>query len=196
MALPINTAPINTVLYDACVLYPATLRDLLIELACTKKFQARWTTHIHEEWSRNLLEQRPDLSYAALERTITNMNKAVPGCLIHGFEHLIPTLELPDPNDRHILAAAIQGEAQYIITFNLRDFPQHSLEPYGIEALHPDIFVSQLIHNNLDMVLFAIKTTRARLKNPPRNATEHLERLHSQGLVHSIELLKKHIQNI
>jgi hypothetical protein len=106
------------VLYDACVLYPAPLRDLLMQLALADQFQARWTDQIHGEWTRNVLADRPDITPASLARCRRLMD-----------EPLIPTLTLPDPDDRHILAAAIHGEAEQIVTFNLGDFPASALGP-------------------------------------------------------------------
>ena len=94
-------------IYDSCVLYPAPLRDLLVRLARTGIFRARWTVAIHDEWIRSLLEDRPDLSPAQLERTRQLMNSAVRDCLVIGHEDKIEKLTLPDPDDRHVLAAAI-----------------------------------------------------------------------------------------
>ncbi len=96
-----------TALYDACVLYPASLRDLLMHLALTDLFRARWTNAIHDEWIQALRETRPDLKPEQLERTRQLMNAHVRDCLVTGFEGLIPALTLPDPGDRHVLAAAI-----------------------------------------------------------------------------------------
>lgn len=93
-----------TVVYDACVLYPAPLRDLLMRLALTDRFRARWSNTIHDEWIRNLLKQRPELDPAALEKTRALMNSSVRDSLVEGFEHLIPAIELPDPDDRHVVA--------------------------------------------------------------------------------------------
>jgi predicted nucleic acid-binding protein len=117
----------SIVIYDACVLYPAPLRDLLVQMATLRIFQAKWTSLIHDEWTRNLLINRPDLDRRRLERTVSLMNENVEDSLIFDFEHLIPTLQLPDPDDRHVLAAAIVAEAQVIVTFNLKDFPQSIL---------------------------------------------------------------------
>lgn len=83
-----------TVVYDACVLYPAPLRDLLLRLALTDLFRARWSDMIHDEWTRNLLARRPDLE-ERLARTSALMNVHVRDCLVTGFEHLIPSIELP-----------------------------------------------------------------------------------------------------
>jgi predicted nucleic acid-binding protein len=178
-----------TVVYDACVLYPATLRDLLIELAVTKLFRARWSDTIHDEWMRNVLANKPHLQRQQLERTRSLMDVAVPGSLVTGFEELIPTLELPDPDDRHVLAVALHSEAQAIITFNLSDFPSKILEPLGVEAIHPDTFVMQLLTLDALRVVQAIRTTRTRLRNPPREADEHLESLERQGVVRSVAQL-------
>lgn len=125
----------SAVIYDACVLYPAPLRDLLLHLALTDLFRARWSDAIHDEWIRNLLAKRPDLTPAQLARTRRLMDQAAPDCLVTGHETLIDQLRLPDPDDRHVLAAAIHCRARLIVTFNVNDFPPTALEPYGVEAL-------------------------------------------------------------
>jgi len=123
--------------YDACVLYPAPLRDLLLRLALADLFRVRWTDRIHEEWIRSVLAQRPDLLPEQLGRTRDLMDRAVPDCLVTGYEGLIDTLDLPDLDDRHVLAAAIRSQAGVIVTYNLRDFPSAVLMPHGVEAQHP-----------------------------------------------------------
>ncbi|NMF65322.1 hypothetical protein DP113_33760 (plasmid) [Brasilonema octagenarum UFV-E1] len=123
-------------LLDACVLYPAPLRDFLMRLATTGSYKPRWSAMIHDEWIRNVCANRPDLSLAYLERTRTLMDLHVEDALVEGYETIIPTLSLPDADDRHILAAAIVGQCDTIITFNLKDFPQETLAPYRIEAVH------------------------------------------------------------
>ena len=96
-----------TVVYDACVLYPAPLRDLLMHLALTDLYRARWSDAIHDEWIRNVLAKRDDLTLQQLERTRQLMNSHVRDSLVTGFEYLIPSIALPDPDDRHVVAAAI-----------------------------------------------------------------------------------------
>ncbi len=159
-----------TALYDANVLYPAPLRDLLIYLALTNLFRARWTNYIHDEWMRNVQKNRPELSSKQLERTRQLMNNAVEDCLITGYESLIPALSLSDPDDRHVLAAAIAGRADVIVTYNLRDFPADVLELYGIEAQHPDVFIARLLDLDAGSVLKAVKEQRANLRRPPVSA--------------------------
>jgi predicted nucleic acid-binding protein len=158
-----------TALYDACVLYPAPLRDLLVQLAFTDLFRARWTDQIHNEWMRSLLKQRPDLTIEQLTHTKELMNSHVRDCLVDGYEYLVPTLTLPDPNDRHVLAAAIAGSADVIVTFNLKDFPASILAQYDIEAQHPDDFVSDLLDLNPHAVRAAAEKCRQRLRNPPKS---------------------------
>jgi hypothetical protein len=101
-----------------------------MEMAAMGLFRAKWTDRIHEEWISSLLENRPDLTRNKLERTRDLMNEAVPDCLVDGYEPLTAGVELPDENDRHVLAAAIHCSADALVTFNLKDFPPDRLAPY------------------------------------------------------------------
>ena len=103
------------VLLDACVLYPQTLRDLLLSVASTGLFQARWTERINEEWVEKLLLKNPARRLQVL-RTLELVNKSVEDCLITGYEHLIESIVLPDPDDRHVVAAAVAGGVDAIET--------------------------------------------------------------------------------
>jgi predicted nucleic acid-binding protein len=178
------------VVYDANVLYPAPLRDLLMHQALTGLFRAKWTEEIHQEWMRNVLANRPDLTLGQLERTRDLMNRAVPDCLVQGYEPLIAALTLPDPDDRHVLAAAIRAGADAIITFNRKDFPKAVLKGYGLEALHPDDFLLDLLDLDTPRVLGAVKNQRAGLRNPPKTVEELLELLKLQGLNRSVAVLE------
>lgn len=180
-----------SVVYDACVLYPAPLRDFLMELALTDLFKARWTDAIHDEWIRNVLKNRPDLTLEQLTRTRTNMNDNIRDCLVTGYEDLIPALKLPDPNDRHVLAAAIRCNADVIVTFNLDDFPSQALQQYDVEAQHPDEFILQLLDLNPAIICTAAEIQRMRLKNPPKKPDEHLDTLLKQGLRQSVSALRE-----
>ena len=179
-----------TAIYDACVLYPAPLRDLLMHLARTGAFRARWTDRIHDEWIRNLLANRTDLQQAQLERTRQRMNEAVEDCLVTGYEELESVLSLPDADDRHVLAAAIRGRADVIVTFNLRDFPEAVLQPKGIEAQHPDEFVRHLFDLNTGAVVAAVRDQRTTLKNPPKTTRELLDTYLNQGLTRTVAALE------
>jgi len=169
-----------TVVYDACVLYPAPLRDLLMRLALTDLFRAKWTNAIHED--------RPDLSRPQLERTRDLMNDKVRDGLVEGYEYLIPSIELPDPNDRHVVAAAIHARADAIVTFNLKDFPAAALAPLRFEALHPDDFIRHQIDLGMVAVLEAVRRHRASLRNPPKTTAEYLETLERQSLPKTVAI--------
>lgn len=184
-----------TVVYDACVLYPAPLRDLLMWLATTDLFRARWTADIHDEWTRNVLKKQPDLA-AKLGRTQELMDQAAPDCLVTGYRDLIPALTLPDPDDRHVLAAAIVARANLIVTFNLRDFPTESLRPYGIEAKHPEEFVACQFDLDASRVLTAVQRHRQSLRNLPKTVDEYLDTLLAQRLPQTVAELRRHVHLI
>jgi predicted nucleic acid-binding protein len=166
-----------TALLDANVLYPAPTRDLLMQLAVTGLFKVKWSEDIHREWIEALLRNEPQRQRQALERTRELMNRAVRDCLVTGYEPLIATLALPDEGDRHVLAAAIAGRCDVIVTQNLRDFPAAALTQFGIEAQHPDDFLCN--HLNLAPGVFcdAVRKVRARL------VEAYLATLTQQGLV-------------
>jgi predicted nucleic acid-binding protein len=157
---------VPTVLYDACVLYPAPLRDLLMLLALTDVFKARWTDEIHDEWTRSVLSDRPDVAPESLARCRQLMNEHVSDCLISGYELLIPTVTLPDPDDRHVLAAAIHGGADLIVTFNLNDFPAPTLDQFHIRAVHPDEFIARLWKAG------TLRATRRQFPHNPQQARD------------------------
>ncbi len=145
-------------------------------------FRARWTNQIHEEWKRNVLKNRPDLTAAQMHCTSALMDMAIPDALVTGYEDLCSSLDLPDPDDRHVLAAAIRSKAEVIVTFNLKDFPARVLDAYDIEAMHPDDFVSDLWDLDQAAVLAAAQKQRRSLKRPPMDAGNYLEMLMRQGL--------------
>lgn len=179
-----------TALLDANVLYPAPLRDLLMHLATARLYRARWSAQIHEEWIRNLLINRPDLTRKQLESTRDMMNSAVPAGLVAGYERWMPELELPDADDRHVLAAAIEGGADMIVTFNIRDFPASALKPWGIVAQRPDEFIQGLMDADEDRVILAVKRQRAFLKKPSKIVEEHLQTLEEQRLPNTVARLR------
>jgi predicted nucleic acid-binding protein len=178
-------------LLDASVLYPAELRSFLLYLAVTGLYQPRWSKEIHEEWITNLLANRPDLTRAKLERTWELMEKAAPGDMIKGYRSLIPKLTLPDPHDRHVLAAAIHSKARIIVTNNLKDFPAEVLAPFKIEARSPDDFIVGLFEISPDNIREAAEVHRLSLKNPAKTVREYLQILESQGLARTANLLTR-----
>lgn len=172
---------------DACVLYPAPIRDLLLHLADLDLYTPKWTDKIHEEWTRNLLKNRPEISQQQLQKTIVAMQDAFPDANVLNFELFIKSIDLPDQNDAHVVAAAIRCEADIIITANTKDFPNHYLKQFAIEAQHPDLFINNLIELNPETALTAFKNQVANLRNPPMTHISVLDKLKNAGLVKSRE---------
>jgi len=125
------------------------------------------------------------------------MNLAVDDCLVTDFESLeVDLASLPDPDDRHVLAAAIHCGAQEIVTFNVRDFPDGLLQPYGIRAVHPDAFVEHLLDLNPEAVFEAIRRIRRRLAHPPCSAQEMIAKYESNGLAVSASIFRARINSL
>lgn len=186
---------IKSVVLDANVLYPAPLRDFLLSLAFRQLFMPKWSDIIQYEWTSNLLLNRTDLTENQLNRTVKLMNTAFPEANVEDFEHLTNELELPDENDRHVLAVAIASKSNIIITQNLKDFPDTYLHTFQIEALSPDDFILNLIKEQQELVLLALKDMQNRLKNPPLSILEILETLQRNGLKGTVLQLKGILEN-
>jgi len=179
-----------TALLDANVLYPAPTRDVFLQLAVTGVFGAKWSDDIQHEWIEALLRNQPHRDRAALERTRAQMDRATPDCLVADYEDLVPSLELPDPGDRHVLAAAIAGGCDVIVTWNLKHFPESILDHHGIKKLNPDDFLSDHLTRMPDRFCLALRKIRKRLRSPRYGVEEHLDILVQQGLKTTAEKLK------
>ena len=179
------------VVLDACVLYPSLLRDLLMYLGLTGLYQPKWSATIEDEWQRNLIKDRPDLDSDQIRHTGELMNRALPDAMVRGFEPLVANMDLPDVDDRHVVAAAICSDAEIIVTFNLKDFPQQYLDNFSIEAVHPDDFITDLFDLNQALVLAAVNKQRHNMRKPPKSVEEYLDALLRQGLPQTIKELSK-----
>lgn len=180
-----------TAVLDSCVLYPAHLRDLFMHLALKKVFRPRWSDEIHNEWISAVLRTRPDLTESQLLRTRSLMNSNVIGCLIKKYEHHIPNIILPDPKDRHVLAVAIEADADIIVTFNLKDFPKTELNKFNISPSHPDVFLEKLLTKKTSLFLEAITQQISTLKKPPLTKDNFLNLLIKNKLDKTAKKLKK-----
>ena len=176
-------------LLDANVLYPARLRVLFIRLAIAGLYQARWSQHILEECFDNLREHRPDLNDAQLLRTRRLMAIALPDAIVTGYESRIPEHDLPDPDDRHVLAAALTADATHLVTANLADFPADRITS-GPLVVSPDEFVLELTDDDPDSVVEVVEAQAADLKNPPRTTGEILDGLEAVGLAASVKRIR------
>jgi predicted nucleic acid-binding protein len=179
------------VVFDACVLYPAPLRDLLMWLSKNGLISPRWSDEILMEWVENLLHNRPDLKRERLLRTCAEMNRAVPDSLTTDYEGLIEGVTLPDVDDRHVVAVALRSQAGVILTWNLKDFPSDKL-PNGIIALSPDSFLTDLFRDSPEEVVETMREHRSMLTRPEKSAEEYLATFEANGLSSFVRLLREH----
>ena len=162
---------------DANVLYLAYLRDALLRSAEAEIYQVRWSRQILDEMARNVLENHPDLPEERIERLVRTMERAFPEAMVTGHESLIPSMT-NDPKDRHVMAAAVRGGADVIVTSNVRDFPSEACEPYDLDVQTPDEFLQyQWEMGDPDFLLEVFEDWASHLKNPPLTLEELLERL-------------------
>jgi hypothetical protein len=177
---PIPPGPIAVL--DACVLHSGVLRDFLIRLAIELTYRPRWTERIHQEWQALVLKRHSHITPARLEVTRQNMERQFEDALVSGHETIAHTYTLPDEGDRHVLAAAVACEAEYIITENLRHFPEYFLEPYAIIALSPDDFAVMLFEQEPSRVITAVHKQRTGLSRPSKEIGQQLSALQNCGL--------------
>jgi hypothetical protein len=176
---------------DASVLYPASLRDFLMRLTEAGLYQALWSRDVHEEWIRAVLRDRPDLSLEKLHGVREAMDRHAEEALVIGYQSLIPSLTLPDPDDRHVLAAAIVGRVDIIVTRNLRDFPAEALDPYEIEAQHPDVFLRHVIDLTPVIVVDVVCAQQASMTRPPISMDELLALFERMDLAETVAELRR-----
>lgn len=181
-----------TAVLDACVLYPVSVADALMSLAVTGLYAAKWTTQIEVEWIRNLEAARPELA-GRLDVRRDTMRQAVPDWEIpeSAWRPLISALALPDAGDVHVLAAAIAGHADCIVTANLKDFPAEILAGHEMTAVHPDDFLVAQLDLDEIAALTAFKEMRARSKRPPYSPEEFADVLARNGLVATAQRLRE-----
>ena len=182
---------IPTVIYDANVLYPNALRDVLIRAAQHGLVKAHWTERILNEVFANLYLNRPDIDRQKLDRTRVLMNQSIRDVLVTGFEPLEAILQLPDHDDRHVLAAAIRARAQMIVTANVRDFPPDELSTWGIEATHPDSFLVDLFHRHEPTLRSIVQQIAEATSRPRLQEEDVIDQLNRCGAVKVAEALRR-----
>jgi hypothetical protein len=174
--------------FDANVLYGSRIRSLLMELAMSGLFRPYWSADIHREWMQAVSETGIEIK--RLESTRNYMDAAVPDACVTGYEGLIPALTLPDPNDRHVLAAAIRAGASAIVTFNEKDFPAGVLQPYGLHTRHPDMFIRDIDGIDPGVVAVAAQADLAHYQNPTLSVDEYIAGLEKAGLPQTAQHLR------
>ncbi|KRR21402.1 hypothetical protein CQ14_07070 [Bradyrhizobium lablabi] len=170
-----------TVIFDANVLYGSRLRSLLMELSLSGLFRARWSADIHREWM-TAISNNTGIDVTRLEKVRDDMDRAVPDAMVTGYEELITALNLPDPDDRHVLAAAIRCGASAIVTFNGKDFPVSELTRYGVHTKHPDEFIRDVDGLDPGVVAEAAIADRRHYQNPPLSIEDYIDGIRKAGL--------------
>lgn len=169
------------VVLDANVLFPFRVRDVLLTFAQDGLFRARMTDDILDEWTRNLIRLKPHLE-ASVRQQEAAIRDNFDECFVSGYQPLIDGLELPDLDDRHVLAAAIRCSAQVIVTENHKDFPIDVIEEHGVETLNADDFLANTYDLFPSAGARALRKVRQRYRNPPMTSAEFLLDLTRSGL--------------
>jgi hypothetical protein len=165
----------SVAVFDACILYPFHLRNIVVQAAVDRLVEARWTDAIHDEWMRNLAADAPAIPFERLQATRRLMNDVLPAATISGYEAYIPTVNLPDPGDRHVVAAGVAADASVILTWNLQDFPVRELKKFGLRRETPDAFLAGLYDKVPDLTVGSLANARRNLSTSriPRRLYRH-----------------------
>ena len=182
----------SVAVFDACILYPFHLRNIVVQAAVDRLVDARWTDQIHDEWVRNVAADAPAIPVERLRAIRRLMNAALPGATVVGYEDLVPTVSLPDPDDRHVVAAAITAGASVIVTWNLRDFPATALKKYGLRRQTPDAFLAELYDGAPDLIVGSLANARRNLNKSRVSASQFIDILGKQKLTQLVTRLNKH----
>jgi hypothetical protein len=183
-------------IFDACILYPFHLRNIVVQAAADRLVEARWTDAIHEEWIRSLTADAPAIPRERLQITRRLMNDSLPMAMVCGYEEHIPRVTLPDPHDRHVVAAAISAGASLILTWNLRHFPQTELKKFGLRRMTPDAFLCDLFDKVPELVVGSLANARQNLTKTRVSASDFIGILERQKLVQLVKRVENRISDL
>lgn len=190
-----------TAFVDACSLADALRRDFLLSLADAEFFRLRWSERVLQETEAAILKMLSDRGFedakARAARSCAAMQVAFPEAMIADYEDFEGTgKDLPDPNDVHVLAAALKAQSQTIVTENLRDFPSAVLYPLNMEARSSDDFIADTIALDTGRAIKAVRRMRQRLKQPEKSSDKFLRDCEARGLLSTAAQLKPFIESI
>jgi predicted nucleic acid-binding protein len=167
------------VFFDACTIYGITLSDLLLRLADEGAFRPLWSDEVLEEVRRNAVSG--GISPAGIDRRLDVMRTYFPDALVTGHDELVEGLTC-DPKDRHVLAAAVRAKADALVTFNVRDFPDESLEAFDVELVHPDVFLLDQLDLYPGMITRVLRELSEDYVDPPQSVEDVLGTLRRAGV--------------
>jgi hypothetical protein len=177
-------------LLDANVLHPGFLRAALLWFADDRLLRPVWSAHVLEEWRRSLLKRHQDLADAEINALQAKFTAHFPDAEVAGYEAFIPALDMIDEGDRHVLAAAIVGRCNGIITANLKHFPQEAVGQFGIEVVHPDEFIVNVIDLDESRAIEVLKRHRAAMHVTAPSVDEYLGYFERCGLIQAHQRLQ------
>ena len=183
-------------LLDANVLYSVQSRDILLQLARDSFFEVRWSLAIQNELRKSLGHKAPHVSDAQLERLLSTMNNSFPDALAAGFEDLVESLNLPDADDRHVLAAAIFGGCNLLVTHNIRHFPHEYIRTFGLRVYRPDDFLAALLLSNPRRFCAFVSRVLSRLRNPAYTFDQYVSQFLQNGLVQTSAILQRYRHHV
>lgn len=175
---------------DTCVLYPAYLCDTLLRLAEAETYRPLWSADVLQELRRNLVEQGVDAN--KVDYRIREMSRSFPDATVAGYESLTESMTT-HPKDRHVLAAAVRANAEVVVTFNIRDFPDSAVKPYDVAALHPDDFLLDQLDLHPGQTLRALREQAAAYRREPTDVAGLLVRLERSGLPGFAADVRRHL---
>lgn len=165
---------------DTNVIFPVIIRDLLFWFAHYDLYTPKWSENIFTEWKTVML--RKGVSEEEATKRIHKANLAFPDALVQNYSGLVAQLDLPDVDDRHVLAAAIKANANVIVTNNLKDFPEDYLDSFGLKAKSSDDFLTDIIDLNADIAVKAFREMVLNKRNPAMDEYQVLDSLRKVGL--------------
>lgn len=168
---------------DANVLHPAFLRAAMLWFAQERLFRPAWSTGVLDEWRGSVKRRFGDVTDERLDEMQSVMTASYPDALVTGYERIAPCLDLPDPGDNHVLAAAIVGKCHGIVTANIKHFPADKLADFNLEIIHPDDFIVNIIDLERGRALTACRAHRAAMRQSAPTPDQFLERYLATGLV-------------
>ena len=179
-------------LLDANVLLQTWTVDPLLSLADHAFFEPLWSDRILAEAREHLPEAWGRAPASGVDRYLRLIDAAFPDAKVRGWEALEPSIRLPDPDDRHVLAAAVIGQADVIATWNMKHFPETALAPYGLRVVTPDDLLCELFAIDPEDAMTVMHALVASKRRPPRTMREEIEHLRRIGDERFAAQIEKH----
>lgn len=185
-----------TAFFDSSALYPLPLRDLLLRLAATDIFRARWSHDVLQDWRSDFATRHPSVAATVLQQQCDAMNEEARDALVEGHHVFLPIFSALDTRARHVIAAAIHSRSDVIVTTEDARYPEHILKHHFLDKQHPDEFIAHAIDLDPGKAVAAARELRLALHSPPRDPIAYLRMLERAGLPQTFSLLREFIRSM